>query len=94
MPYIDPAQRKVLDPIIGQFGGVVGGDWCGDLNYIITKLCLLFYLERPSYSRAKDVDGVLGTASKEWYRRVTTPYEDEKKAINGDVYGPDPELNF
>ena len=86
MPYIPQRQRDLLDPIIGQFGAVVGGEWAGCLNYIITRLCLMFFNEKPSYGRIASVTGVLENVKQELYRRRFAEYEMKKHAENGDVF--------
>lgn len=61
---------------------------CGELNYVITDT-LIEYIETKglSYQTINDILGALDGASKEFYRRVAEPYEDEKIKQNGDVYG-------
>lgn len=60
---------------------------CGDLNYMITKLCC-GYMEQHglSYQTINDILGALDGASKEFYRRIAIPYENTKITANGDVY--------
>lgn len=60
---------------------------CGELNYVITEK-LIEYVDRHglSYQTINDILGALDGASKEFYRRVAAPYEDEKIKLNGDVY--------
>ncbi len=86
MPYIQQDKRSVLDPIIGQVGAEVGGQWAGSLNYLITKLVLLYWQDHDDYNGIATITGVLENAKQEFYRRVASGYEDEKIKINGDVY--------
>lgn len=84
MPYINKHQRtKILETPLGNqtFDGP------GELNYAITMLCML-YVDAVGlkYVHLNDVHGVLDCASREFYRRVTSEYEDDKKDENGDVY--------
>lgn len=58
---------------------------CGELNFVITKLCLQ-YMMTPSYSRLNEIIGVLECVKQEFYRRAAAPYEDKKIQENGDVY--------
>jgi hypothetical protein len=79
MPYI---KQKVREEI--------GERWplnSGELNYAITIL-LIDYFKRNGgrYQQINDVIGALEGAKLEFYRRVATPYEDEKIIENGDVY--------
>jgi len=55
----------------------------GDITYAITKLVVAYVkVKGKNYDSLSDVDGILGTASKEFYRRVTAPYEDKKQKEN------------
>lgn len=72
----------------------------GELNYLVTKLCLTFldslkdqqHLMIPkdvrtnSYSDYNAVIGALESCKLEFYRRAVSVYEDEKIKSNGDVY--------
>ena len=59
----------------------------GELNYQITMLCKGYIEKRGvSYSNMNEVVGVLECAKLELYRRMVSPYEDEKIESNGDVY--------
>ena len=62
----------------------------GELNYRISRFCN-DYIESfgMSYQVLNEVIGVLECAKLELYRRLLAPYEDIKREINGDVYGPD-----
>jgi hypothetical protein len=82
MPYI---RQPVRDWLAG------GGDptTVGDLNYIITTTLLNFVRAIPAdidYTTINAVIGVLECAKMELYRRVAVPYEERKRAENGDVF--------
>lgn len=79
MPYIKEVDRER----VRRFGPKTPGE----LNYIITEMCRV-YLETngTSYSTFNDIIGACEGAKLEFYRRQTAPYEDTKKAENGDVY--------
>lgn len=79
MPYITTKEKEALDN-----GGPTSP---GQLNFIFTKM-IQFYLARKgmSYSSFNDVIGALEACKLEFYRRVVSPYEDNKKNENGDVY--------
>lgn len=83
MPYISQKTRGVL------YCGAPP-DSVGELNYVITRLVDDFLIRSnggvPSYTNINAVIGVLECAKQELYRRVAAPYEDKKRAENGDVY--------
>ena len=59
----------------------------GELNYVITKLCLAYAEEKGiSYATYNQLIGVLECCKLEFYRRAVATYEDEAIARNGDVY--------
>ena len=89
MPYINEKTREyyrgplqiILDQIEGLHPGV------GDLNYIITKICLAYLAgTKESYAEYNNLIGVLECAKQELYRRRILKYEDKKIEENGDVY--------
>jgi len=87
MPYIKPEIRSILDQQISNIiTSIKEKDWTpGDLNYIITKICLS-YINEPSYKNYNEVIGVLECVKQELYRRKVAPYEDKKRDENGEVY--------
>lgn len=80
MPYILGEKRKELSS-----GHTVPVN-AGELNYLITELCLDYLNGHKSYVGYNEVVGVLECAKLEFYRRVVSPYEDLKKNENGDIY--------
>jgi hypothetical protein len=88
MPYVDKDIREALDEDIEKLAmkirrmepGVVDGA----LNYTITRLLLLQY--PTHYVHFNRLMGILDSVSHEFYRRVVAPYEDGKRAANGDVF--------
>lgn len=80
MPYIKQERRKTMTSI----------DTPGELNYIVTKLCLDFMDMHsdsgPTYDLYNAVVGALECCKLELYRRAIAPYEERKIAENGDVY--------
>lgn len=57
------------------------------MNYAITKLCLKWLAgSEPTYERYQAVVGLLECVMQEFYRRKMAPFEDSKRATNGDVY--------
>lgn len=85
MPYIkqdrrDTLQVTFLDP-------TAKIETVGELNYMLTKLIQFYAGEKgTSYQTINDIVGALEGAKLEFYRRVASPYEDEKIKENGDVY--------
>lgn len=82
MPYIDKDRR--VDLIFEE------AETPGELNYLLT-VEIMSYIQTNglSYQNINDVLGALDGASKEFYRRVAVPYEEEKIKANGDVYSCD-----
>lgn len=85
MPYIKKEDREEHDRIIGCFDPLRKS---GELNYIITKLCLKFVNDcgGQCYDNYNAVVGVLECAKLEMYRRRISTYENVKSIENGDVY--------
>lgn len=64
----------------------MSGVTAGDLNFMITSLCHSYMrVKGENYQTHCEIEGVLQHASKEFYRRLTTPYEDKKIEENGDI---------
>jgi len=88
MPYIKPEMRKKYQPILDSIeAAFVDGITPGELNYLISKICLTYVTRKGlSYTFLNDIMGVLSSCSKEFYRRVVAPYENEKVIQNGDCF--------
>ena len=93
MPYIDQKRRDTLDNQIKNLKeALCAGDpnpeqlleIAGDINYCVTRL-VSGLLGIPSYKKIAIITGVLQNINQELYRRLATPYEDEKIESNGDV---------
>jgi hypothetical protein len=81
MPYIEQRRRDVLE-----YDGF-DPETVGELNFVVTRLMRDYALRKgASYQTHNDIIGVLECAKQEWYRRCTSPYEDYKMTLNGDVY--------
>jgi len=95
MPYIKQDKRDVLDPAIEQLHQTLvdmeidddQNNMEGNINYAVTRLLMMVYGDRDStrYTQINDALGVLDAISKEYYRIVAAPYEDQKRFENGDV---------
>lgn len=81
MPYIEEARREYLHD------GKRLPEHPGELNYVITQHCIEF-LDRYGFDYAgiNAVVGVLECVKQEFYRRIASPYEEQKRKDNGDVY--------
>ena len=90
MPYIPHDERKELDDLAGALTTHLrNGNFRGRLNYFISSVAQgLVEANGVSYSFLNDFIGVLECVKLELYRRVATPYEDEKMGQNGDVFVP------
>ena len=81
MPYIPAEDRDALEPHSQR-----DAMNAGELNYQITCLVDQYVAHNLDYQSINDVTGVLNCAGDEFYRRIAAPYEDYKRAVNGEVY--------
>lgn len=91
MPYLKESERQEIDPYIAPVSVRLSRySGAGLLNYIITRVVIAWlgaaYDYAPDYERYNAAMGVLESAKQELYRRSIAPYEDDKRAVNGDVY--------
>src|SRR3990167_623354 len=86
MPYIPQRTRSIILDATGKVDPTAI-ETVGELNFAITHLVNTF-CKGDSYTAFNEVMGVLESAKLEFYRRRVAPYEDNKIAENGDVYGP------
>ena len=82
MPYIDFKRRTALH--VPSY--VDMPQTAGELNYCITTLLVKYLADRTNYAGINEVIGVLECCKQEVYRRIASPYEDEKKKLHGDVF--------
>lgn len=84
MPYISQDRRYAFDTGSQPEDGSITA---GDFNYMVSAL-VDGMLEKygVSYSALNSLIGALECAKLELYRRIAAPYEDQKRAENGDVY--------
>lgn len=87
MPYILKKQREFykeeLDELVRKLSSVNFPK--GDVNFIISTIIGNAYLQRPSYDTINDMDGAVGEAAREFFRRVGTPHEKLKIEENEDI---------
>lgn len=88
MPYVNPEVRDDCRSLVDMLCSYVfdRSVSTGTLNYLVTSLLDAYLGDSPRYSDFNAAVGVLECAKLELYRRRTAPYEDGKRAENGDVY--------
>ena len=91
MPYIKPADRNRLDDALNSLAAKIvveeHSTQAGVLNYCISALFNeVLKTKGLNYRNLNELVGVLECAKLELYRRIASPYEDEKIAENGDVF--------
>ena len=91
MPYISQEKRMLLEhPLASLAAGVIVEEQknqAGVLNYCISALLNeVLKTNGISYRNINEMIGILECAKLELYRRVASPYEDDKIQSNGDVY--------
>ena len=90
MPYIKQVRREQLDKMIENLTNALAmsGEPIndGDVNYVVTRVIDRCY-NKPSYAIMARGIMTLECAKQEFYRRVMAPYENNKIAESGDVYG-------
>jgi hypothetical protein len=90
MPYIKRQDRIKIEYCCGKLNPITALinsiNTEGELNYVITKLCLEFLnKKKKNYAVLNSIIGVLECAKQEFYRRIVSPYEDKKIQENGDI---------
>ena len=91
MPYIKDEERQNLEQSLASLAAQVivkeDSSQAGVLNYCISALLNeVLKTNGISYRNINELIGVLECAKLELYRRVASPYEDEKIQSNGDVF--------
>lgn len=87
MPYVERTKRPSLDEAIEpMLKKIALGRSKGEINYVITRMVLAWLRQKgQSYDAISDVKAVLDDVRSEFHDKVMRPYEDRKKAENGDV---------
>lgn len=81
MPYIDPSRRNEFIDVVN-----ATPETPGELCYLVYRLMLNFVqFNKQNYQAISEAIGALEGAKLEFYRRIVAPYEDKKRAQNGDV---------
>lgn len=96
MPYIEESGREKLDKSIDDLVKQINSKllfpddpkhlWniSGDINYCVSRI-LGQLMGQVSYSKIAIITGVLENIKQEFYRRIASPYEDQKIVQNGDI---------
>lgn len=90
IPYIDKGCRKLIDPDLDpliqtlKHRTKIGKERTGEVVYCIYKILVEVY-GLGNFEVRSNALKALDSASKEYYRRIMTPYENEKIKQNGDV---------
>jgi hypothetical protein len=86
VPYIEKWRR---DQLVENDYDLPSPTSPGDLNFVLTRMCLKYIKNvygETRYTAINEVVGALECCKLEMYRRLAGPYEDSKAANNGDVY--------
>jgi len=90
MPYISDEKRTIFEHSLAQLSAHIKTEnadaQAGVLNYCISSIINEVLKTRKNYHAINEMIGVLECAKLELYRRVASPYEDEKIESNGDVF--------
>ncbi len=87
MPYIAQDRRAKFDQLIDALNFRLEdlGREEGDFNYVVSRLCGLWFKSEPRYHSIARITGVLENVKQEFYRRVAGGYEDKAIKKNGDL---------
>lgn len=93
-PDLDAEIDRVIKAILGNISRPIANNRSlsneelllvlGDLNYVMSRI-VGSLMGQISYSKIAMITGVLENVKQEFYRRAASPYEDTKKAQNGDI---------
>lgn len=85
MPYVIPPHRQPIDDAVESIPFMEHGD----LTYAITRLMVRYVTQHGDrYTVLSQARSAAHDAADEFYRRVVVPFEDRKRADNGDAYDP------
>lgn len=89
MPYIEKKEKEYLEPeissLLEKLNSLTNQN-SGTLNYLFTRIAHNYIKNKGlRYQYLADVSSALQNADKEFYRRISIPYEDKKIKDNGDV---------
>lgn len=96
MPYIKEEERLELDICVDRMIECIitnktslnnphdFQNYLGRINYCFSRV-LAGLMKEPSYNKIAMITGVLENIKQEFYRRIATPYENQKIIENGDI---------
>lgn len=95
MPYIAEEKRQQIDFEIDNLHQALVGmelddeenNMEGNINYVITRLLMMVYGTKHGtrYAHINDAIGLLECIKLEFYRKVASPYEEQKEFDNGSI---------
>lgn len=88
MPYIKQNQRKELIKIIDKLSQEISRTEYGKINFVISKFIHNILEKNDEEIRYNDINNIIGVlecVKQEFYRKIASPYEDDKKEENGSV---------
>ena len=88
MPYINEEDQHALDPVVPILEGRRRAATTGELCFQISRLLDDYAGPSPDYQRLSEAEHAALSAALEFRRRVIDPYEDQRRALNGDVFMP------
>lgn len=90
MPYLVADERVDIESIIPDLSAAIltpGTTLPGNINFAVSSLVNEIVADRgESYALYNTILGALECSKLEIYRRMVSPYEDEKQKQNGDVF--------
>ena len=84
MPYVPQAIRDCLASLEHEIADYPART-PGELNYLVTLICLNYLRTGITYPRLNDIRGVLGMVWDEIHDRIYSGYEENKREANGDI---------
>ena len=85
MPYIKDENKVAFEKLLKELSKVEI-TCAGELNYLFTLLRVRYLATHGlNYQSLNDIEGAATNSQLEWYRRVSSKYEDLKIPQNGDV---------
>jgi len=84
MPYIPKEDRPTFDEHLFAIAEFLEAP--GDLSYCLARLMFEYWSYCEIHKTYTEIEGAVQGTLREFYRQVVAPYEDVKRAANGDVF--------